>query len=273
LSYFSRNHTAVKASAKGTAAITAVSGEVSPSGRRFGEVLVEEGVITAAQLEAALQLQAVSPTYVPIGQVLLANKLVTRRQLDALLHRHKKRSRLGEILVRAGRITTDQLQEALAHQRRTPMPVGQALIQLRHISESTMREALCTQLHINFFDVDPIWIDPALARLISERFAMRHLLVPLFRVEDVLGIAMDDPSQAEVVERLQTSLQLHIETVTTLIRKLKDAIARLYGPPVPPDVDVFRLRNILIGPIRDQLVAELVTKGLHGVRVAPPGWQ
>jgi len=273
LSHFLQGPKIATTKANQPPAVGVAGGDVSLSGRRFGEVLVEEGIITAEQLEAALRLQAVSRTYVPIGQVLLANKLVTRRQLDALLHRHKKRSRLGDILVKAGRITTAQLHEALAYQRRTPMPIGQALIQLRHISETTMREALCTQLHINFFDVDPIWIERALARLISERFAMRHLLVPLFRVDDVLVVAMDDPSQAEVIERLQTSLQLHIETVTTLIRKLKGAIARLYGPPMPPDVDAFRVRNILIGPIRDQLVVELVGKGLRGVSVVPPGWQ
>src|SRR2546426_454405 len=164
--------------------VSTANGAESPSARRFGEILVDEKYITAEQLEAALRLQAVSPTYVPIGQVLLANKLVTRRQLDALLHRHKKRSRLGEILVKAGRITTAQLHEALAYQRRTPMPVRQALI-----------------------------------------------------------------------------------------RKLKGAIARLYGPAMPPDVDAFRVRNILIGPIRDQLVVELVAKGLRGVSIVPPGWQ
>jgi len=249
------------------------NGEESPSARRFGEILVEEKYITAAQLEAALRLQAVSDTYVPIGQVLLANKLITRKQLNALLHRHKRRSRLGEILVKAGRITVEQLHEALAFQRRTPMPIGQALIKLRHVNEAVMRDALCTQLHINFFDLDPISIDQALTRLISERFATRHLLIPLFRVDDVLVVAMDDPSQVEVIENLQASLGLHVEIVTTTTPKLKAAMSRLYGPPVAPDVNVFRRANVLLGPIRDHLVADLVSKGLRGVAVVPPSWQ
>src|SRR5437762_13192536 len=61
---------------------TPANGAESPSARRFGEILVDEKYITAAQLEAALRLQAVSPTYVPIGQVLLANKLITRRRSE-----------------------------------------------------------------------------------------------------------------------------------------------------------------------------------------------
>src|SRR5207244_10903361 len=151
--------------------VSTANGAESPSARRFGEILVDEKYITAAQLEAALRLQAVSQTYVPIGQVLLANKLITRKKLNALLHRHKRRSRLGEILLKARRITAEQLNEALALPRRPPMPIGQALIKLRYVNEATMRDALCTQLHINFFDLDPISIDQELARLISERFA------------------------------------------------------------------------------------------------------
>lgn len=259
------------ATATTTTSVTTV--EESPSARRFGEVLLDENLITAAQLENALRLQAASRTYVPIGQVLLASKILTRKQLNALLHRHKKRSRLGDILVKAGRITAEQLHTALTHHRRSPMPLGQALVRLGYVTDMMMRDALCTQLHVNFFDLDPITIDQALARLISERFAARHLVIPLFRVDDILVVAMDDPSQAELIEKLQAGLGLHVETVMTTPDKLKTAMKRLYGPPLAPHVDVFRQRNILIGPIRDQVVAELVTKGLRGVIVAPPSWQ
>ena len=239
------------------------SGQQSPTGRRFGEILVDEGFINTVQLDIALQLQAVCPAYTPIGQVLLANNLITRRQLNALLHRHNKRSRLGDILLKVGRITPAQLQEALAHQKRAPLPIGQMLVGLGYISGAAMRDALCTQLHVNFFDLDPIAIEPALARLISERFAVRHLLVPLFRVDHILVVAMDDPAQTELIEDLQARLKLHIETVMTTTQKLKSAIARLYGPPAPRATEACRLPTILIGPVRDHFVAELAVKGLR----------
>ena len=224
-------------------------------------------MITAEQLEAALRLQSVSRSYVPIGQVLLANKFITRRKLNAMLHRHGKRSRLGEVLIKAGRITPVQLDVALAHQRKTPMPIGQALIKLGAVSETMMRDALCTQLHVNFFDLDPIQIDQKLARLISPQYAARHLIVPLFRVSDILVAAVDDPSDIQMIERLEITLGLQIEIVTTTTEKLKGAMQRLYGPPIAHEVDVFGRRNILIGPIRDHLVVDLVERGLRGVSV------
>ena len=261
MSFFSRGHRAPATPLR--AAPTAES----TSARRFGELLVEEGVISAAQLDAALRLQSVSRSYVPIGQVLLANKFITRRKLHALLHRHGKRSRLGEVLIKAGRVTSAQLDAALARQRKTPMPIGQALIQLGVLTETTMRDALCTQLHVNFFDLDPINIDQKLARLISPQYAARHLIVPLFRVADILVVAVDDPSDMQMIERLEAQLGLQIEIVTSTLDKLKAAMHRLYGPPITHDVDVFGRRNILIGPVRDHLVVELVDRGLRGVSV------
>jgi hypothetical protein len=242
-------------------------------GRRFGELLVDDKVITREQLDAALRLQAVSQTYVPLGQVLIAAKLVTRKQLAALLQRHKKRSRLGEILHRTGRVTTAQLEDALALQRWSRIPIGQALIRLGFITETMLRDALCTQLHINFFDLEPIPPDQRLVRLIGERFATRHGIVPLFRVDDTLVIAMDDPTQVALVENLETTLHLHVELVTATSEQIRAAIRRLYGPATPPDVNPHRRRNVLIGPLRDLVVAALVDKGLQGACILPAGWQ
>jgi hypothetical protein len=248
-----------------TPVVTDPPNHESPSGRRFGEILVDEGIINTTQLNVALQLQTVCPTYTPLGQVLLANNLITRKQLNTLLHRHNKRSRLGDILLKLGHITSEQLQEALAHQRRAPLPIGQMLVGLGYVSGAAMRDALCTQLHVNFFDLDPIAIDGALARVISERFAVRHQLIPLFQVEDILVVAMDDPSQAELIEDLQARLKLHIETVMTTTQKLKSAMARLYGPPVSGPTEACRLPSILIGPVRDEFVAALALKGVRCV--------
>jgi type IV pilus assembly protein PilB len=239
----------------------------SPSSRRFGELLVADGVITQEQLDAALRLQTVARAYVPIGQVLLANKLITRKKLNALLHRYGKRSRLGAILVKAGHISVAQLEEALA--QRTHMPLGRALISLGHLDEITMRDALCTQLHVNFFDLDNIAVDQRLASIISQRFAARHLIVPLFRVGEILVVAVDDPSQAAVIEGLEGHLGLRIEIVTTTTAKLMAAMKRLYGPETAPDVNPFVRRNILLGPIRDFVVAELAVRVLKGVSVVP----
>jgi len=181
-----------------------------------------------------------------------------------LLYHYRKRARLGEVLVKAGRITAAQLEEGLEHQRGTPVPIGQVFIRLGWLSEAAMRDALCTQLHVNFVDIDSIVIDRSLVRLVSERFARRHSLVPLLRLDDVVVIAMDDPSQAGIIAGVESALGLQIEVVTTVTEKLEAAMHRLYSSTGSPEMRAISGGNIIIGPVRDPAVAELVVRASPG---------
>ncbi|HEU5320070.1 MAG TPA: hypothetical protein VFX28_04660, partial [Methylomirabilota bacterium] len=168
--------------------------------------------------------------------------------------------------------TEAQVQAALAHQARARVPLGQALIALGHLAEEELRDALCTQLHINFFDLDPVLPDRELRGLINEKFAARHLLVPLFRTSGVVVVAMDDPTRVGVIQELETMLGLEVEVVTSTTAKIRRAFDRLYGPPAPLDPEVLAGRNILVGALRDPRVAELAAAALR-VKVLPPAWR
>ena len=217
-------------------------------------------------------MQSTLRHYLPLGQVLLNRGRLTRSLLTTLLKRHRKSARLGELLVRAGQITTEQLQAALAQQALRRQPLGHTLMALGYVSEETMRSALCAQLHINFFDLDIVKLDSALARLVSEKYAVRRRVVPLFRAGSLLVVAVDDPSEAGVVEELQQLLGMRVEVVTSTTAKIERAIQRLYGGGANVNVDPCLQQNIVIGLIRDQEIADVTAKAL-GVRILPPYWQ
>jgi hypothetical protein len=252
-------------------AIAMSSGE-SGHGRRLGELLVEEKVVTREQLEEALRVQGTLRSYIPVGQLLMMRGWLSRAQLTALLRRHGKRARLGELLVKAGRITTEQLHTALARQQHTRQPLGHTLISLRYVTEETMREALCTQLHVNFFDLDNLPLDPALGGLVTEKYAARRRVVPLFRSGQILVVAVDDPTDMALVEDLQHLLRLRVEIVTSTTDRILRAIQRLYSTRVRPAYDPGLHQNIMIGNVHDQDVADLAVKVLK-VRILPPRWQ
>jgi chorismate-pyruvate lyase len=240
---------------------------------RLGELLIQQALITREQLERALRVQATMRTYVPLGQMLVTDGALTRGQLTAALTRHHKRARLGVLLQKAGHITSDQLDRGLAHRHRTRTPLGRALVALGAITEETMREALCMQLHINFFDLDKIPLEPALARLVPEKFATRRAVVPLFRTPPLLVAAVDDPTDVGLVEDLQQCLRLRVEIVTSTTARISRAIARLYAGarPAPPP-DPYAHPNVMIGAIHDREIADLAARIL-GVRILPPYWQ
>jgi hypothetical protein len=254
------------------AARSATSGRGSGHGRRLGELLVDEQIVSREQLDEALRVQTTLRNYIPVGQLLMMRGWLSRAELTALLRRHGKRARLGELLVKAGRITVAQLQTALAHQQRTGQPLGHTLISLGHVTETTMREALCTQLHINFFDLDRVPLDPALGKLVTQKYATRRRVVPLFRSGQILVVAVDDPTDMAIVEELQHLLRLRVEVVTSTTDRILGAITRLYSARARPAYDPSVHQNIMIGNVHDREVAELAATVLK-VRILPPRWQ
>ena len=204
---------------------------------RLGELLLAEDLITSAQLEEALRVQAANEGYAPLGHILVTQKIITRDQLVSVLERHRRSSKLGDLLLRSRELSAEQLETALAEQRRSGQALGEVLIRLGLVSEERMRKALCRQLHIQFFVLDAIIIDPTLRNFVNEKFAMKHRIVPLARVGNVLVVAMDDPTQTWILDDLQRSTGLKIEMITSNSAQITRALERLYRVDVTPSLD------------------------------------
>jgi type IV pilus assembly protein PilB len=170
------------------------------------------------------------------GHAGAAGRGAPRDQLLSVLERHRRSSKLGDILLKSGELSRDQLDAALAEQRRSGQPLGDVLLRLGLVSEERLRMALCRQLHIRFFSLDTIIIDPTLRNLVNEKFAMKHRTVPLARVGNLLVVAMDDPTQTRVMDDLQRSTGLKIEVITSTSAHITRALERLYRVEVNPNL-------------------------------------
>ena len=199
---------------------------------RLGELLVQEGLVTPPQLEAALQEQRESGTYVALGQVLVGRKLVTPKQLTLLLERADKRPRLGELLLRHGSITQEKLDEALRQQKLKHRPLGELLVRMGFITDEALRQALSIQLNIAYVDLDRVEIDRALSRVINRNYARRHVLVPVSCLGQVLTVSMADPTNTAVADDLARSTGHVVHVVTSTQESIRRAFKRLYDENV-----------------------------------------
>jgi hypothetical protein len=198
----------------------------SPGPRRLlGEILVEEGLITRRQLDAALRVQAEERPQTPIGELLVEQGAIRPEQLDAVLDKH----RLGNLLVAMSVITREQLESALWRQRLTGRRLAEVLFQLRYVTEDQLRQALGRHFGIRLVDLDGTVLDRGLARLIERDYAWRHRLVPVSRTGHRLTVAMDDPGDRWVVEDLGRVTGCRIEVVTAASGALRRAFTRIYG--------------------------------------------
>src|SRR5262245_55922126 len=92
--------------------------------RLLGELLVREGLITEEQLAAALRAQDANPDGTPIGQLLVEQGALSPADLEVVLERYHKKYRLGDILVETNVISETQLQLGVDHHRRTGLRLG-----------------------------------------------------------------------------------------------------------------------------------------------------
>src|SRR5262245_54453069 len=182
---------------------------------RLGELLVAEGLLTPTQLQEALRIQRASDNCPPLGHILIAQKVVTHDQLLSVLEQHRRSSKLGDILLKDREINRAQLKTALREQHRTQRPLGEVLLELGYISEERLRLALCRQLHIRFYNLDSVTLDPTVRDLVSETFATKHRIVPVSRIGTLLILAMDDPTQSRVIDDVAATVGLRIEVVTS----------------------------------------------------------
>jgi type IV pilus assembly protein PilB len=204
---------------------------------KLGDLLVQEGLITPAQLQDALRSQGeVRPAHLLLGQVLVDQKAITREQLVDILDRYG-RPRLGEILVATRAITREQLEFALEQQATTGLRLGDVLVKLSFVTEREMKQALCAQLSIPFVDLDNVILDRRLQSVIDAVYAEAQGVLPVSELGTVLTVAMEDPTDRTAVEALATHTGRTIEVVTSTRGAFRRAFARLYGGEVDASVE------------------------------------
>jgi hypothetical protein len=197
--------------------------------RLLGELLIQEGLVTETQLAAALRVQEATPDGVPIGQRLVEQGALSPGDLEEVLRRYRKKYRLGDILVETSVISATQLQLGVDHHPRTGLRLGDALPQLGFVNEEMLKLAPCSQLDVAFVDLDRVSIDRRLAPLIPKDFALQHRLLPVARVDGVLTVALDDPTDGWLADDLEAMTGCQVRRVMSTDTAFQRAFTRVYG--------------------------------------------
>jgi adenylate cyclase len=124
---------------------------MSDTTKRFGDLLIELGLVTESQVQEALALQSLTGNRV--GEALISLGYVTRPQLQRALSVALGEGRrvalarppLGEILVGLKYLNMDRLEEALIFQRRDGRKLGEILVAQNVCTHQQVYEALGLQ--------------------------------------------------------------------------------------------------------------------------------
>lgn len=139
---------------------------------------------------------------------------------------NKTLEKLKYDLVRAGLVPYETIEQAQEIATAQNINIGQALINSGVLSENDILKFLEAKLHIPYVNLDDYTLDPKCLKYISAIDAKRYKIIPLFKIEDTLTVAMADPLDLfaidKVVETAECSIEPVISSESNILKKINE---------------------------------------------------
>ena len=129
-------------------------------------------------------------------------------------------------LVRDGIVSYETLEKADELANVQKINIGQALINSGILAEETLLKFLESKLHIPYVNLEDYQPDEKCFKFVSFADARRYRIIPLFKIEDVLTVAMADPLDLfaidKVIETAECSIEPVIASEASIMKKIDE---------------------------------------------------
>jgi type IV pilus assembly protein PilB len=138
----------------------------------------------------------------------------------------KPRPRLGDLLVRQGFLTDERLQVALKLQADTGANklLGEVLVERDFCSEEQVLECLAIEFKLPFVRLEPGMFDPKIVELLPRDVLEKHQVLPLFKLRDTLTVAVAEPSDIFLLDRLKAIARCEVQLAIASARDIRRAL-------------------------------------------------
>ena len=147
----------------------------------------------------------------------------------------KRKYKLGELLVAAGKITNEQLEEALKRSKATNTILGTTLVEMGVLKPDELLKVVGHQIGLPSVDLRPGLVDPEVVQKIPRDKAQYYGVVPMFYVEDRLTIAISRPLSIFDFDDLERISDCSIQLVLCQEDAVRQSIEKYYGSEVNLD--------------------------------------
>lgn len=197
-------------------------------GLPLGKVLLDGGHLTEAGLEAALETQRALRAQ-RIGDILAEKHVIDQRSLEEALQTQARKPHLkiGQVLVEMGIIDAGQLEYALEEQaHRRGKQLGEILIEMGLLDGETVKEALAQKLGVPHVSLERFHVDREAFKSIPAKVIVERQVVPLYRADEGLVVAMANPFDAGAVNALRFASRSKIIPVLASRKEIMDFLSR-----------------------------------------------
>ncbi len=148
-----------------------------------------------------------------------------------------KKKMLGQLLREKAYLNESRLRLALAEQKVEHRPLGQILLELGYITQAQLNEALALQAGIEKIDLTDISISSDITSLIPAELVNKYNVLPLWKDDGRLAVAMTDPFQQRTIEDLRLVTGYLMRRYYADPVQMENSILKFYGSDVARMLD------------------------------------
>jgi type IV pilus assembly protein PilB len=160
-----------------------------------------------------------------MGQILLENK-----------------TQLGQLLLARGVVSEEQIAQALAEQKEKGHRklLGELLVEMGYCTDNQIASALAEAYGVPYAQVSPKLCDAKAVEILPREFLEAHIVLPLFRVHDVLTVAVSEPTNVFLIDEIERISGCRVQVVCSTAKDIQ-ATLQTYLPAA----NVFVIDDIL----------------------------
>ncbi len=142
-----------------------------------------------------------------------------------------------ERFVADGTLGPDQLEEARAMASNLGITVEDALVKLGYMTGNDLGRAQAAEFGYDFIELENMQIPQSVIELVTESMARENIIIPTAIEGESVIVAMHNPSNIEVLDKLRFVLNRDIRVVMAPLESIQGAINRHYGQTETESVD------------------------------------
>ncbi len=133
-----------------------------------------------------------------------------------------------EILESVGLISHQQAAEALQAAQDQDKAVIDVLATLHYATKTDVLKALANQFGMEFISLSGVELDQEVIDLVPGEVARRYKIIPVYRTENTITVALSDPLDVETLDSLRYVLRCDVAGVVAVPEEIETALNRFY---------------------------------------------
>ncbi len=135
----------------------------------------------------------------------------------------ENKMQLGQLLLARGIVTEEQVQKALAEQKEKGHHklLGELLVEMNYCTENQIASALAEAYGVPYAQISPKICDPKTLAILPREFLEEYIVLPLFKVYDVLTVAVSEPTNVFLMDEIERISGCKIQVVCSTAKDIK----------------------------------------------------